>query len=609
MNLQSCDNLAIEAVPGAGKTHLIVEACKDDVTSLVLAYNRELADGVVAALEQHGLTDRATCTTFHALCGRCLGLARDDQQLLKHVEQAERGVVAPRDVPDVRRIFIDEAQDVRELYVRLLRVLRLTCAQIVVAGDENQLVYDFDPDFPATLTTLKTPHVAFGGSWSRVRLHRSHRLTKPMCVFVNRLFGTCIESDRDGPEVDVRSPVNMYTDLYDAIEDTLDGDDVLLLTDRKRGNRALKNMLNLASRRGKEVHIHGVSSTPDARRRVTCGTFWSAKGLEADTVVVLLPGNAPFNATYVALTRARARLVVVIDRRDPHPLVCCAVAECPSLVRGDDNGVRRMVHASARNVADPTTASFSPRPRETRDDFRCLDTFVPRTSIVESNVGDAMYDHFAVHDGDADVAFGPVAVQMGLVRAEFEGVGSVRAVHEIQMPVRVDYNMVAQAIRDGLMSRVVSPYVLDDQLLAPDLRQLAVRSAAHLDKPHHLANVALAVTSWDSWDSTMRSMLPTRTWASATTPYVDFVVNCIPTGARYDVRLIDRTGTRHARVHASTDETAYHFVWSVSSASFGHAVVRAALHPSRQCVLVQVSTRETLVVRVREEDVPAALMG
>ena len=43
-------------------------------------------------------------------------------------------------------LLIDEAQDVRDLYVRLLRCLGLVRDDVVllVAGDRNQLVYDFD---------------------------------------------------------------------------------------------------------------------------------------------------------------------------------------------------------------------------------------------------------------------------------------------------------------------------------------------------------------------------------------------------------------------------------------------------------------------------------
>ena len=238
------------------------------------------------------------------------GLARDDHQLLNVVVQAENDLIVPRDVPKVSRIFIDEAQDVRELYVRLLSVLGLTAVQVVVAGDRNQLVYDFDDEFPATLATLESPGATFGGVWKRVRMNRSHRITRPMCDFVNAIFGTQITSKGDGCKVEVRVPHNMYTYLYDTVRDVLQHKDVLILADHKNGNRPLCTLLNKVSRSGRRVHVHGVSFGGDEHDSagVKCGTFWSAKGLEAETVIVLLPGSAQFNPTYVAMTRARQRL-------------------------------------------------------------------------------------------------------------------------------------------------------------------------------------------------------------------------------------------------------------------------------------------------------------
>lgn len=50
---------------------------------------------------------------------------RDDAQLEAAVLAAEAGSLTPRDVPQVTRVCIDEAQDVRPLYTRLLRVLGL----------------------------------------------------------------------------------------------------------------------------------------------------------------------------------------------------------------------------------------------------------------------------------------------------------------------------------------------------------------------------------------------------------------------------------------------------------------------------------------------------
>jgi hypothetical protein len=601
-------NVAIEAVPGAGKTHLIVTLCEDHVPSLILAYNRELADKVTKTLESKELTGSATCTTFHGLCSRCLALARDDHQLLKIVAHAETGRLVPTNVPRVARVFVDEAQDVRELYVRLLRVLGLTSVQIVVAGDRNQLVYDFDDDFPATLATLQFPDVTFGGdshcTWQRTSMNESRRITRPMSLFVNAVFDTNISSNKEGCEVDVRVPCNMYTHLYDTIKDVLQTDeDVLILVDHKNGNRALRTLLNTVSRSGCEVHVHGVSFGECSANTIKCGTFWSAKGLEASTVIVLLPGQAPFNPTYVAMTRARRRLVIVLDPRNPHSKVSRVVLQNPSFCTARTTHWRRVLEEGARR---PDEDSFAKRPRRSAS-FRCLDRATPKQSVVQNIVGETLDNVFTTDAPESDCESGDVRVMMGLVKAEFEETGVVRAMQDILCPSRLDYDNGTTAIRLGLMSRIVPRFATDDELLASDLRRVALKAYKDLSNINNLANVALATLSWDSWDCIMRSMQPTKRWASSTQKAVDFVVHTVPSGATYDVRLL--TNTCHVRVHAMTSERAYHFVWQVTTSDVGGALVRAACHPGGECVLAQVCSEECFTIRVKKRDHIDALLN
>ena len=106
----------VEAVPGAGKTWLLIQAWrKCSGTTLILAYNSQLAKDLRA--------QGAPCTTFHSLCTRCLDVARDDAQLESAVLRAERGELVPKDVPLASHLFVDEVQDSRRIYIRLLKVL------------------------------------------------------------------------------------------------------------------------------------------------------------------------------------------------------------------------------------------------------------------------------------------------------------------------------------------------------------------------------------------------------------------------------------------------------------------------------------------------------
>lgn len=615
--------LAIEAVPGAGKTHALLELCREDgVPSLLLAYNNQLAAAV-----QSVLPDGCVCMTFHALCGRCLAPARDDTQLEDAVERCERGALVPHDVPAVGRVLLDEAQDVRLLYVRLVRALGLAAGDLVVAGDRHQLVYDFDPDHPASLDVLLQPHTAFGHAvpWERKVLTESRRLTVPMARFVNAVFFSDDASDhhhhlrstRVGDEVDgaaveevqVRAPKSAFA-LYAALRDLFVGDvsDTLLLVDRRAGNRPLRALLNdLVRRDGVRLHVHGVDSEPPPATAganvLRCLTYWSAKGLECDTAVVLLPQQAARNPTYVALTRARRRLVVVLDPREPHAAVARAVLREPHRydVRGEFARTALRLGADsgdpAASLAPRTSAAYAPLPPPTRADMRTrVDVAVEREGGTQQlpDGGDA----------PSPGPYGRVAVATALVAAEARASagGYVRAMENVLHPTRLDPSQRAAAAAAGFVGRSVPRFVTDDALLAGDLRAAATEAYARMATLHDAAEVALATLAWDGFDHVMRQARPVADWIGHVAPVVAFALEVLPRAGEYDTRLFRPSdlvvGEAGVRVHAATDERCYHVVWDVTGADVAAAAVRASCHPRRECALVDLASRSVRRVRV-----------
>ena len=176
-------NCVVEAVPGGVKTTLLIAATEISPLSLVLTYNNRLCAMLKAVMND----ENVTCMTFHALCARHLGTCRDDEQMSIWVEQLERGDIKPApQVPAYDLLLLDEAQDIRSLYVRLLKGLGLLkTTQKIVVGDEHQLLYDFDPMFPSSLDALLQTEDALAlqaarsGRGLRRRLlspHPQHRL-------------------------------------------------------------------------------------------------------------------------------------------------------------------------------------------------------------------------------------------------------------------------------------------------------------------------------------------------------------------------------------------------------------------------------------------------
>lgn len=584
--LDAGKNVVVEAVPGAGKSRLLVLACADaGGECLVLAYNAQLALSFAERLPAH-----ATCVTFHALCNRCLATARDDTQLYEAVLRAERGELTPRDVPNVRRVLIDEAQDVRTLYLRLLRVLGLVgtpSVSVVVAGDRNQLIYDFDATFPATLDTLLATERLVAGEWHRARLTTSHRITRPMCRLVNAVFDTDIEAVRDGPPVEVVAPRSAFA-LWEALRDVVESEArLLVLTDRKRGNRPLRALLNQASRAGHSIAVHGIDDAA-TRARVECGTFWSAKGLEAEAVVVLLPAQAARNPCYVALSRATRRLVVVLDAREPHAAFCQAVLAHPDACAVRDDATWRVLSKGAGGDAARSLAprEWAPRTRLGRN----VDVFhPPREAVLDACRFETLAAH-AEEAQDGGEASATVMVRVALVAAEARRSGGrVRAFEDVLHPMRLDGEQAETAVRRGLVSRWVPPNVPDDALLAPDLRRRAERAYARLGVDATdvaaAADVALAILAWDDFDHLMRAAPRDPLRCTADRATIDWLAAALPGDVQYDLRLA-RDGC-HGRVHASNGESCYHVVYERTSDDDAEAAIRASLHPQRRCRLVE----------------------
>jgi len=601
-----CQRIVAEAVPGAGKSHLLRELSRRHDT-LILAYNAFLAAETSRALEEAG--DDATiitCVTFHALCGRHIGAARDDFQLQERVESVENGSVRVDGVPRYERVLIDEAQDVRPLYVRLLRVLGLLRPDttILVVGDRLQLVYDFDDDFPACLDVLTNPPRAIHpGVWTRVVTNETRRLTRPMCAVVNAMFRTKIFTEREGPLVEVRCPRSAFG--LDAILADLT-DPYLLLVDRRRGNAPLREFLNALSRRGVGVHVHGVDAREVDGEQVRCATFWSAKGVQASTVVVLLPGSAARNPTYVALTRATHRLVVVLDPKDPHAAFCEYVASHPSHFHVGDAKAAQAVQSGCRGDA---TVSLQQRPRVARR-VVALDTCVPRTSAVMAACDIGAHE-LANVASEEDAANAMVVSQMARTWAECRATGVCRAVEGILQPTRMDPSTRDAAIESGFVGRCISPYQPD--VISPDL-VAPTRTAYNAlqgdtdarDAWTPLFRASTAALTWDAFEYIMRrnAVPPVDTYVER----VEWATRVLEDDVAFDVRLVqkgvDAWRTFHVRVHGTSPLRAYHVEWGASSTEIGMAAVRALLHPRRVCRLLVLHTMTTIDVTVTD---PAAL--
>ena len=613
-NLCCGESCVVESGPGTGKTWFILNAAAiDDRPVLVLAYNRLLMLQLQTLLPLN-----AVCFTFHSLCSTYLAPARDDEQLAEVVEAAQRGEIRSKfNDAKFSRVCIDEAQDVRSHYVALLGACGLVDAKTtyLIAGDRQQLIYDFDPDFPASLEFMLSPSKLLAGvkEWRRHSLTISHRLSSNICDVVNHIFETKLQSAReDNAKIDVRVPKSVWKS-FESIEDVLREEKSVLLLTTERRNRSLCTLLSTVSQAGFNVAVHHFDDDQtDGFDGVRAGTYWSAKGVESRCVIAMMDARSARNATYVALTRASRRLVILLDPDAPNAAIASAIEAYPAAfdVRGHSGALR----SAALSVA----TALTPKPRyvppngfqhvgRARASRAALaDAGVRRTPVEVAAAALPGSEQQAPEDDKCETLKGSL-MRAALFLAEFKSTGSVRWLRDILDPVVMPKHSVDEAIRLGFARRTVAPRTPLEKLLAPDLLAVvrgieneALRSSQLTLESALL--LALASFAFNGFDHSMRMHLDAvDALAAEYGEDVDWVVGeLLKKAYGYDVPLVN--GEQWLRVDAKNDDECALIVWAeTTNSDQANAAIRASLHPRRACRVFSLRERRVELVTVERE--------
>lgn len=581
---RSGGRVVVEALPGAGKTRLLRKASEGIESScLFVAYNNKLAS------ETQRESPYLPCTTFHSLASRFFGVpVCDDNQLEQVLKQT------PIEYPSFPGgVLIDEAQDVRGIYALVLVRLGLTCGPMLVVGDRNQLVYDFDPNFPASLDALDDPEKVFGVSnipWQRFELNVTHRLTRPMVTFVNAVFGTKLKAIRDGPPVEVRVPRSLF-ELDSLLKDIVPP--FLILVDRKKNNRSLRIYLNSLSRKGFSLQVHGVDDDTSIVD-ISCGTYWSSKGLGYHTVVAIVPSKVSRNPLYVALTRASEKLVIVLDPKEPNAALCRASIDMENAVAISGPNYRSIFR---QYDATDEAEALVPKKYKAPSEFslKNVENFTPMRwrRFLDARVAGATAVQAPLHLHACTLA-------LCLAISEKRATGFVRAMECVLQPTMTDD--CDSLIRAGFASRTVPSFVHPSSLLALDMLELARVAYYRWANKEDAAIVALAISAWDSYDHSMRSMLPVTNWidTEAVLHALDVADKHMPTQAEYDVNLLKEG--RYLRVHATDALRCYLLCTEISTSTLTRAVCSAGLHTNSQCRIINLFSGEVVDVNASYAD-------
>jgi len=377
-------NVCIDAVAGSGKTTLSLKIAEHYSSKkiLLLTFNARLKTETRQRASAVGLTN-IEAHSFHAF-----GLkyyrdpCRGDEDMLAILDQN----LKPRRKTGFDIVIIDEAQDLKELFYRfVLKIFNdfadVELSHLCVLGDVFQMVYEV---FGADARFLQHTSACFplnAAQWVSRPLHTTYRLTRSMVHFINRIvLGQerllCTKTHDEKVELYETSwsrDAEMTQDLtalwHGLIQKGYKDGEIMILAPSVKSTNAKSSINKFAHylcNRGHKLYVDRsrddyFASEEEVANKILFTNFVKAKGLERKLVIVLCFDASYFeyyakdaspqtvtNAMYVALTRAKEKLVLVKDRRAEHlPFLNRAAmhsqAMRPFLV----------IHGTARSQASP----------------------------------------------------------------------------------------------------------------------------------------------------------------------------------------------------------------------------------------------------------------
>ena len=340
-------NILGDCVAGSGKTTTVLMIAEKfpDKNIVLLTYNSALKLEVREKVENASLTN-VRSHTYHSACGTYYAhhsKTSNHDDAIRSVIEHRRPLRTPSLTVDI--LIIDETQDMRKLFFHFCWKFYTDLVkkpQIVVLGDRFQGLYSFVGSDTRYLT--QAPSV-WKQPFVEKTLSTSYRVTHQIASFVNEvLLGyPRIKAVRDGPLVAYWRihPFNDTFRLYNFIKDQLERGylpgDIFVLSPSINGSarsplRLLENLLAM-----KNIPCYYPSTDDSAldkdviQNKVVFSSFHSSKGRERKIVIVMgfdasyfkyfgkgLPETVCPDAIYVAVTRAKEKLVVVQSSLDTH---------------------------------------------------------------------------------------------------------------------------------------------------------------------------------------------------------------------------------------------------------------------------------------------------
>lgn len=347
-----CEMLSVVVVasPGSGKSTVSMMALAEmlrhfpDKMYLMLTFSKDLKNDLKrkASLEEYGATN-VDVHSYHSFC-------------VKHVDKScatDEGLmrIVRGDMPNLKTgysydgVIIDEAQDMSELYYKIVRILvksndpaKARRFHYLIVGDPRQSIFEFKGSDARFITQAKR---LFGGTnkkWAELKLTETRRFGPLGCAFLNNVFYGGEEVVRPASNMDhshERKPRYVACDAksdrpFEIVVEMLNRrgyDKVYILSGTLRDNDTMQQLANRVMR---EYRV-AVTSDDDVEDSAKCqqgkvvfSTVHKTKGGERIGVIVFEdPSDSKSwrtpNTTFVGYSRQILELVIIHHEQDPLP--------------------------------------------------------------------------------------------------------------------------------------------------------------------------------------------------------------------------------------------------------------------------------------------------
>jgi len=303
--------------PGTGKTWLAEtwarRAARNGHRTLMTCFNVPLAQTLEDRLgDVARATGLLTVAPFLELvaeggAGLPATIRRVDEEESAYWERVRQAIA---EAPAQRRqlfdvIVVDEVQDLADDWIRLLERLLADDGRLLLLGDETQRTLRDGAFTPPT----------FDDGYARCQLQLNLRNTKGIAQMLSAVFARRAGRPRPGALMTLAIEHRLAGDRNEAADAVRD-----LLTDLGADGVPSEQIAVLTTSASSRDHLHASLElrrwdTPG--RGVLCETVHRVKGLEFDTVVLVVDGGAPLEGLehllLIGVSRAVSRLAVVGD--------------------------------------------------------------------------------------------------------------------------------------------------------------------------------------------------------------------------------------------------------------------------------------------------------